>query len=345
MKTRLLSLAAASLLFPGCFSPEVDPEVEGSEASDGSSSGTDTGTPPTSAGTDDPTATTTPSTTDDPTTTNPSTTDQPTTTDDSTTDDDSGSGGPEPFCGDGNLDPGEDCDDGDGNGLDQACLPDCNLNVCGDGNLAPDEVCDDGDGNNVLEVGACAPDCSTIVQEKVITVSGGFVEGNLSPNPVASADAMCEPGFSAMMVYPNSRRATTVPFETEDPIDWVLHPWTVYVRPDGVRVWATDETALLGVRDGTPMALEASIAAPSEAFGYQSPSGLSEDWTTAAGGNCDGWSSTAATVRYGRPDSADYPDYLRVAGTGSCDFMSQCVFLPGQPGYCARWSVFACVEQ
>ena len=68
---------------------------------------------------------------------------------------------PEPFCGDGNLDAGEQCDDGnnvDGDG----CEGDCTLTpdpepFCGDGNLDAGEQCDDG--NNVDGDG-CEGDCT-----------------------------------------------------------------------------------------------------------------------------------------------------------------------------------------
>jgi uncharacterized repeat protein (TIGR01451 family) len=61
-----------------------------------------------------------------------------------------------PICGDGVLDPGEECDDGnnvDGDG----CSADCKIEYCGDGNLDPGEECDDG--NNVDGDG-CSADCT-----------------------------------------------------------------------------------------------------------------------------------------------------------------------------------------
>jgi cysteine-rich repeat protein len=58
----------------------------------------------------------------------------------------------EPFCGDGNLDPGEECDDGnnvDGDGCDANCM----VEFCGDGILQPGEECDG-------DVGACPGLCN-----------------------------------------------------------------------------------------------------------------------------------------------------------------------------------------
>lgn len=47
-----------------------------------------------------------------------------------------------PSCGDGQIDVGEECDDGSNNGGGQACNFDCTLSVCGDGLPGPGEDCD-----------------------------------------------------------------------------------------------------------------------------------------------------------------------------------------------------------
>ncbi|MCA9693175.1 MAG: hypothetical protein R3A51_03090 [Nannocystaceae bacterium] len=60
-------------------------------------------------------------------------------------------------CGDGSIDEGEECDDGD-NGPGQACLEGCVANVCGDGDKGPGEGCDDGPANN--DSGVCKSDCT-----------------------------------------------------------------------------------------------------------------------------------------------------------------------------------------
>jgi cysteine-rich repeat protein len=61
-----------------------------------------------------------------------------------------------PFCGDGIPDAGEECDDGDDDNFDE-CRNDCSLPFCGDGTLDPGEECDDGDDDNFDE---CRNDCS-----------------------------------------------------------------------------------------------------------------------------------------------------------------------------------------
>jgi cysteine-rich repeat protein len=63
-----------------------------------------------------------------------------------------------PTCGDGIVEGGEQCDDGNNNNGD-TCLVNCRLASCGDGVVrAGFEVCDDG---NVRDGDACASDCST----------------------------------------------------------------------------------------------------------------------------------------------------------------------------------------
>ena len=63
---------------------------------------------------------------------------------------------PEPYCGDGNLDPGEECDDG--NNLDgDGCSSQCTIEpYCGDGNLDEGEECDDG---NLIDGDGCSSEC------------------------------------------------------------------------------------------------------------------------------------------------------------------------------------------
>ena len=82
-------------------------------------------------------------------------------------------------CGNGHIDPGEVCDDGnnkDGDGCSGNCL---SLEVCGNGILDPGEVCDDGNtvsgdgcssdcksrevcGNCIVDVGEVCDDCNTV---------------------------------------------------------------------------------------------------------------------------------------------------------------------------------------
>ena len=69
----------------------------------------------------------------------------------------SSSGPPAPVCGDGNLDPGEGCDEGENNSDMGACKLDCSPQACGDGLLQPGEQCDDG---NLIDTDKCTSACA-----------------------------------------------------------------------------------------------------------------------------------------------------------------------------------------
>ena len=61
-----------------------------------------------------------------------------------------------PFCGDGVIDPGEECDDGNFDDRDE-CTNFCEAPRCGDGIVHEGEECDDG---NLIDDDRCANDCS-----------------------------------------------------------------------------------------------------------------------------------------------------------------------------------------
>jgi cysteine-rich repeat protein len=81
--------------------------------------------------------------------------DTTTTADDEADDDDDDDSASE--CGDGTVDPDEQCDLGAGNGDDQSCTSQCTIAACGDGMLYTGfEACDDGNTSNLDEcVGGC----------------------------------------------------------------------------------------------------------------------------------------------------------------------------------------------
>jgi cysteine-rich repeat protein len=74
----------------------------------------------------------------------------------------SGAGGtaPAPMCGNGVVETGEECDDGNASNNDN-CLDTCKLATCGDGVVGPGEACDDGNQSNADAcTNACqAPTC------------------------------------------------------------------------------------------------------------------------------------------------------------------------------------------
>jgi hypothetical protein len=67
-------------------------------------------------------------------------------------------------CGDGDLDPGEVCDDGGRNDDSEpdACRSDCRLAHCGDGVVDTDELCDDGQA-----LGDCPRDCGRSIAQQL----------------------------------------------------------------------------------------------------------------------------------------------------------------------------------
>ena len=66
-----------------------------------------------------------------------------------------------PFCGNGRLDPDEECDSGASNSdtAPGACRTTCRRAACGDGVTDPGEACDDGAGNSNTMPGACRSAC------------------------------------------------------------------------------------------------------------------------------------------------------------------------------------------
>lgn len=91
-------------------------------------------------------------------------------------------------CGDGNTDPGEECDDGTANStaIDARCRPDCSLGRCGDAIKDSNEQCDDGNRKNG---DGCDRNCNQ--------------EQDSTPTQVAADTA-----------------ATDIPFTTQQPNPW-----------------------------------------------------------------------------------------------------------------------------
>ena len=91
-------------------------------------------------------------------------------------------------CGDGIIQSGEECDDGNINSMDN-CLNTCKLSTCGDGFVhAEKEECDDADANSDSEPDACRTTCMSA------TCGDGVVDDNEACDDGAnngSADAMC----------------------------------------------------------------------------------------------------------------------------------------------------------
>ena len=72
---------------------------------------------------------------------------------------------PEPVCGNGEVEQGETCDDGntvDGDGCEADCTPTPRVPACGDGIVDEGEACDDG---NLVDGDGCQADCTVTPEE------------------------------------------------------------------------------------------------------------------------------------------------------------------------------------
>jgi hypothetical protein len=303
-KQILTSVVALPLLF-ACFEDTPSGDEETETAGDGDGDGDPTGDgdgDPTGDGDGDPTGD----------------------GDGDPTGDGDGDGDP---TGDGDGDP-----TGDGDGEPVA--------ECGNGVIEGDEVCDDGVDNNVLEPGACAPDCSTIIETKILKLSSSLFGPNFQPNPVAYADSRCEPGYKAMFAVGNNRVATTVPWQTVNSIDWPVKPYTAYVDSEGELVFITDHVALLGVRDGELEPALAPLWVCNQMFCLQFTvmlNGLNDDGTTANAGTCNGWTQFVDQVNFGYGSYTTLEPATNTYGCGVLDPEGNIIYL--------NFPRFLCVQQ
>jgi cysteine-rich repeat protein len=88
-------------------------------------------------------------------------------------------------CGDGRVDPGEECDDGNRDGMD-SCTNLCKRNICGDGFINTGvEECDNGDRNGTrtcdADYGSTCVSCSATCRQ--VATSGGFCGNGVKEGP------------------------------------------------------------------------------------------------------------------------------------------------------------------
>lgn len=99
--------------------------------------------------------------------------------------------GLEPVCGNGEIEFGEDCDDGNDNGPQSPCTEQCTVNQCGNGTVDEGEECDDGEANQ--DTNPCTGECKVNV-----CGDGNRLEGTEDCDPggeTANCDADCTEAF------------------------------------------------------------------------------------------------------------------------------------------------------
>jgi MYXO-CTERM domain-containing protein len=115
-----------------------------------------------------------------------------------------------PFCGNGEIDQAEQCDNGSANSdvTPGACRTDCTNAHCGDGVIDPSEACDDGAGNSDTAPGACRttcvePFCGDGVVDPGEACDTGAANSDTAPGAcrttcvkAACGDAVLDPGES-----------------------------------------------------------------------------------------------------------------------------------------------------
>lgn len=198
------------------------------------------------------------STTDDATTTGGDETTGPETSSGPTTD----PTGPDPICGDSNLDAGEDCDDGNQSNAD-GCLNDCTVASCGDGVIWLGlEECDNGPDNDAKSLDGCRPDC-----QAATCGDGAIYPGEFGPAiPLAT-------GSGQAIADLNDRNARAVAVDALGQA-YVVTDWNLgggYVHTVAIERFAADgspldEAPILAYQGPQAIRRPAIAAAPDGSF-------------------------------------------------------------------------------
>lgn len=97
-------------------------------------------------------------------------------------------------CGNGVVDPGEECDDGDANSDEaaDACRTTCVMPTCGDAVVDSGEECDDGEGNSDVTADACRPSCVAATCGDAVVDSGEHCDLGAANSDVSDSECFTD---------------------------------------------------------------------------------------------------------------------------------------------------------
>lgn len=137
-------------------------------------------------------------------------------------------------CGNGTLEPGETCDDGNNDDGD-GCRADCSaFEICGDGILDEGEQCDEGEANGDLD-GTCAANCQDVQGTYDAAPSGAIVVGNLLFVGLIEVDDFFNPGDGFVAVINRGTRqiVNRIPTSAPQPQFFAVSGDELYVVNSG----------------------------------------------------------------------------------------------------------------
>jgi hypothetical protein len=164
-----------------------------------------------------------------------------------------------PSCGDGILDPGEQCDLGDANADDAACTTRCTRAVCGDGLVeAGVEQCDLGTGNGDA-YGGCLPTCTFGPRCGDMVLQPDHEECDHGPEGGVACDAACHRAARRIFVTRDTFAGDLGGLDGADLACRLAAATAGLADPTRFRAWLSDDTgspqSRLPARDGVPLVL------------------------------------------------------------------------------------------
>ncbi len=260
-----------------------------------------------------------------------------------TTSDSPDTEGPAAVCGDGKLDPGEQCDDGDADDVD-GCRNDCTLALCGDGFASTKlEACDDGndkedddclnncklatcgdgvtrtgveecDDGNIMGDDGCDPDCRAT--RKLVFVSSKLFNGNMGG--LLGADDACKAmAAAASLPGPKEFRAW-LSTDVESPLTRMKYSEYPYVLVDETPVAMSWEDFMGGTLDHPIDLTEKMTKPPLTNDPGCEPTGVYTNTMPDGNNNfmadaCFGWTSLRGQANWGLSSEAN------AKWTSACD--------------------------